>query len=150
MRIDTAIVPAEMAEKCKEIGVHFAAEEFGNFQDSGRARRDWTRGTFEGDSLPVKRLRANHTAHEFRVALGELLSHGRALTLTAAADGTAWASCENASVGPLRPSYKGGDAAQAVYECVTEEINDLYDACEQIMDDAAAAEWERLWDITPA
>lgn len=150
MRLDTTIVPAAMAEKCRETGVYFAAEEFGNFQDADRARCPWTRGTFEGDSLPVVRLGHGHDAHEFRVALGELLSHGRSLTMTAAKDGTAWASCENAHDGPLRPSYKGGDAAEAVYQCVTEEIQALYDACEQIMDDAASAEWERLWDVTPA
>ena len=84
MRYDTTIVPAAMAEKCRETGVHFAAEEFGNFQDSDRARCPWTRGTFEGESLPM------HRDHE------------------------------------------------------------LYEACEQIMDDAASAEWERLWDVTPA
>jgi len=84
MRLDTAIVPAEMAQQCKEIGVHFAAEEFGIAQDDGRKRSEWTRGTFEGQSLPVRR----------------------------------------------------GD--------------ELYYACEQIMDDAASTEWERLWSITPA
>jgi len=146
MRLDTAIVPADMAQQCKEIGVHFAGEEFGNFQDAGGARCEWTRGTFEGDSLPVRRLQADDTAHEFRVALAELLSHGRSLTVTVGEDGTAWASCENSHDGPLRPSYKGGDAAEAVFACVKEEIDYLYYACEQIMDDAAAAEWERLWD----
>jgi len=89
MRLNTSAVPAEMAEQCRGVGIELAGLEFGSMLDFGAAdpapkRIDWTRGTFEGDSLPIDRG------------------------------------------------------------------HDLYDACEQIMDDAASEEWERLWEEVAA
>jgi len=94
MRVDTTTVPANMEKECREVGVRFAREEFANFEEMGRARCEWTRGTFEADVLP---------------------------------DG--WPKLESVDY----------DAQEK-----------LYITCEQIMDDAAAAEWERLWDELPA
>jgi len=87
MKVDTSVVPAELARDLAETGTQWATLEFGLFQEEGHPRREWTRGTWCGDTNQLDATRDD--------------SH---------------------------------------------ELVSNRDLIEQLLDDAAAAQWEKLWN----
>jgi hypothetical protein len=72
MRVNTEMIPAEIAAECDDIGRTWAAQEFDIVSDEGRRRQEWVSGEYNGD-LPGLKIEDEDTEDERRLAIEQLI-----------------------------------------------------------------------------